>query len=282
MSWQLLTAISVLTLSSSVLLQRVLLGKDRIDPFAYASFFQFIVGVILSVFVSFYGFKLPGIENLLIPAFIAIVAYGVGHILIAKSLQTVEASVFSVLFASQSVWIMLLGIILFHERMSAIQVVGAVLIFTSVLMLVNRKLFYVDKGTMYSLIAGALFALAITAWSYVGRYTDGLTWAALSFFGTALVSFLVRPSAYRKMSTLFKPDILAKLLLLGLFYGVGSLTMLFAYREGLFSIVTPVRQSAIIVTTLMALLILKSERTRITRKLLAAVTCFVGVVMIVI
>jgi drug/metabolite transporter (DMT)-like permease len=127
-----------------------------------------------------------------------------------------------------------------------------------------------------------LFAVAITAWSYVGRYTDGISWAAISFFGTALVSYLVHPSAYRKMKPLFAAPILSKFVVLGLFYGIGSLTMLFAYRKGLFSVVTPVRQSSIIITTLLALLLLPSERDRITRKVLAAIACFAGVVMIVI
>ena len=282
MSWQLLTAISVLTLSASVVLQRLLLGKDKIDPFAYASVFQFIVGVLLSSFVVFYGFKLPNFESLLLPAFVSIVAFGVGHILIAKALQTVEASVFSVLFASQSVWIMLLGVVLFHERLNMLQIVGSVLIFASVLMLVDRKLFYVEKGTFYGLVAGALFAIAITTWSYVGRHTDGLSWAAISFFGTALVSFLTRPSSYKKMRSLFAPHITSKLLLLGVFYSIGSLTMLYAYRKGLFAVVTPVRQSSIIVTTILALVLMPSERDHMLRKVVASIACFTGVVMIVI
>ena len=282
MSWELLTAISVLTLSASVLLQRILLNKDKIDPFAYASVFQAIVGVLLTAVALVYGLKLPHIEALIVPAVISLVCFGVGHILIAKTLQTVEASVFSVLFASQSIWIMLLGVLLFQERMTGVQIVGSILIFASVLMLVDRKLFYVEKGTLYGLVAGVLFAAAITAWSYVGRHTDGLSWAALSFFGTALVAFLVRPSSYHKMGALLAPSVLSKLLILGVFYGIGSLTMLFAYKEGLFSVVTPVRQSAIIVTTLLAVTLLPGERDRMARKIIAAITCFAGVVLVVI
>jgi drug/metabolite transporter (DMT)-like permease len=57
--------------------------------------------------------------------------------------------------------------------------------------------------------------------------------------------------------------------------------MLYAYQLGTFSVVTPLRQSAIIITTLLALLFFVNERIRMKAKLLAALMCFIGVVLIV-
>src|SRR5690349_17688021 len=124
MSWQFLTAISVLSLSISVILQRRLLHKDKIDPFAYVVVFQAIVGALLMIPALVQGFKLPGIlePELLWPALLAIIAFGTGHIIYAKTLQRVEASAFSVLFATQAVWIMLLGIFLFNESLTVLQI----------------------------------------------------------------------------------------------------------------------------------------------------------------
>lgn len=283
MSWQLLTAISVFALSLSVLLQRVLISKDKVDPFAYAVVFQGIVGSILTVVSLFYGLKLPGIENYLLPALISVVAYGVGHIFYAKTLQHVEASAFSVLFATQAIWIMLLGVLVFHESLTALQIVGVCLIFASVILLVNRfDELSLDKGTWLGLLTGLLFGVAIVCWSYVGRHTDTLSWAAISFIATAIAAFFVRPKTYHSIPSLFTSKLLSRLLLLGVLYAIGSLAMLYAYKEGTFSVVTPLRQTSIIVTVLFALLFLKSERNRIVRKLVAAALCFGGVVLIVI
>lgn len=283
MSWQLLTAISVLALSFSVLLQRILLSRDKIDPYAYAVVFQGLVGVILVIAAISIGFKLPNIETLLAPALIAIFAFGVGHIAYAKTLQVVEASAFSVLFATQAIWIMLFGILLFHEPLTAIQVIGVVFIFGSVgLLNKNLRSLKIDRGTGLGLLTGVLFGVAITSWSYVGRHTDGLSWAAVSFVGTAFVAYMIRPKSIHKMKALFRTKTLSKLLLLSLFYAVGSLAMLFAYREGTFSIVTPLRQTSIIVTVLLALVFLSKERTRINLKIESAIVCFVGVILIVI
>ena len=282
MSWQLFTVISVLSLSISVVLQRVLIHKDKTDPFAYAVLFQGIVGILLTIFAIYYGFKLPNIETVIVPAIISIMFFGVGHIVYAKTLQKVEASAFSVLFATQAIWIMLLGIILLNESMTVIQVAGTVLIFVSVGILAkNFRSIFTENGTLLGLLTGLMFGIAIYSWSYVGRFTDPISWAAISFIGTALVAFLVRPSSVRKMKPLLKPAVLIKLGALAVFYGIGSLTMLFAYKYGTFAIVSPLRQVSIIVTVLFALSFLPKERNRIQKKIVAAAICMIGVVLII-
>jgi drug/metabolite transporter (DMT)-like permease len=283
MSWQLLTAISVLSLSISVILQRTLIHRDKTDPFAYAVVFQGIVGILLMTVAIIVGFKLDGIRAVMFPAVTSIFFYGVGHILYAKTLQKVEASAFSVLFATQAVWIMILGIVLLKESINLLQVFGTMLIFSGVSLLVkNIRSIIKDAGTILGLTTGLMFGLAITAWSYVGRHVDTLSWAAISFVGTSLVAFLVRPKSILKMAPLFRLKVLATLVLLAIFYGIGSLAMLFAYKKGSFSIISPLRQTGIIVTVLLALAFLPQERNRIWRKMLAAIICATGVVLIVI
>lgn len=256
--------------------------RDKTDPFAYAVVFQSIVGVILLSFAIPHGLTLPNFSTLLLPAAIAIVFFGVGHIMYAKTLQRVEASTFSVLFATQAVWIMLLGIMLFNESLTSLQIAGSLLIFGAVALLVkNIRSLSIDKGTALGLLTGLLFGVAITAWSYVGRHTDGLSWAAISFVGTALVVLAIKPKTALALRPLYKRQLLSKLLLLGCFYALGSITMLFAYKEGTFTIVSPLRQTAIVVTVLLALLFLKNERNNILKKTIAALICFVGVFMIV-
>ena len=282
MSWQLLTLISVLSLSVAIILQRVLLHKNKIDPFAYAVIFQGIVGVLLMVAALGAGFKLPGIETMIVPAILSIVLFGIGHIVYAKTLQKVEASAFSILFATQAIWIMILGIALLQESLTILQVLGTVLIFLSVGLLVKRiGTVFQEKGVWLGLLTGLLFGIATAAWSYVGRYTDTLSWAAISFVVTALVTFLVRPKSIKKIKPLLKSKVLLILIVLAVFYGIGSLAMLYAYKEGTFALVSPLRQTGIIVTVLLALVFLPTERNRIGRKILAALICTIGVVLIV-
>lgn len=283
MSWQLLTAISVLCLSASVLVQRVILQKGRTDPYAYAVTFQAIVGGLLMLAALINGFTLEGLHVVWIPAALSIVLFGIGHIFYAKSLQLVEASAFSVLFATQAIWIMLAGILLLSESLNVWQIVGTGLIFVSLLLSSNGlKHFTFDKGMVLGLFTGLLFGIAITSWSFAGRFMDVLSWAAVSFLGTAVVVLLIKPAAAYKVEPLLSGSLLTKLIILGALYGAGSLAMLYAYNAGTLAEVTPVRQTSIVVTTLLAIIILKNERTRIPAKLFAALLSFVGVLLIVI
>jgi len=283
MSWQLYTAVSVIGLSVSIILQRILLHKHKTDPVAYSVLFQLFVAVILLVAALATGFSLTGIGDVWLIACICIVLYGIGTVVYAKTLQRVEASAFSMFFATHAVWVMALGVLFFNESLTILQIIGSVFIFISVgLLAKNITRIFRDKGTLYGLATGVIYGFAITSWAYVGREVDTVTWAAVSFVGSAAVSFLISPRSYKKMAPMLKGGVAVKMLLLALFYSIGSLAMLLAYKYGTLTLVSPLRQTGIIVTTLLALLLLAQERNRITIKLVAACISFAGVVLLVV
>jgi drug/metabolite transporter (DMT)-like permease len=283
MTWELFTAISVASLSFSIILQRILIHKDKVNPFAYVVAFQAMVAVLISALLLFHGISLVNMDKLWLPALFSTLLYGAGHIVYAKTLQKVEASVFSVLFATQAVWIMLLGIFMFNESLTLLQIIGSALIFASIIVLVKRQsLRSLDQGLLLALLTGLLFGVAITCWSYVGRHTDTLTWAALSFVGSALSAWLFYPKAIAYMKPLLQGAVLSRMLLLSVFYAIGCVTMLYAYTLGTLTLVSPLRQTGIILTVLMALAFLKAERTQVKRKITAAVICTLGVILIVV
>lgn len=282
-SWQLFTAISVAGLSVSIILQRLLMFKDKVDPIAYVILFQSMVAVVISVFAVMHDFDLSGLGAVGLPAIASIFFFGIGHIAYAKTLQVVEASVFSIFFATHAIWVMIVGVLLLGESLSTIQLLGSLLIFASIGLVVNNyRNIALDKGTLLGLLTGLLFGLAISGWSYVGRNTDALSWAAVSFAGAAAVALACRPSAIKRMKPLITHITLPKMLLLSVFYAIGSTAMLFAYRDGEFSVVSPLRQTGIVVTALLAFLFIASERVNVKKKLLAAIVCSIGVVLIVI
>jgi drug/metabolite transporter (DMT)-like permease len=282
MSWQIFTAISVLGLSLSIILQRVLIHKDKLDPVAYAVFFQAVVGVILCAFALTAGFNFSNMDTHLLPAVASLFLFGAGHIVYAKTLQKVEASVFSVYFATHAIWVMALGILLLGESLTSMQIVGSVVLFASILLVVkDLRHFRPGTGTLLGLATGLLFGLAIACWSYVGRDTDTLSWSAISFLGSSLAALLFSPKVVLHMKPMFAVGTLMRLVLLGVFYAVGSVAMLYAYKTGTFSLVSPLRQTGIIVTAVLALLLLPSERIEIPRKITAALVCTLGVVLLV-
>lgn len=284
MSWQLLTMISVTTFSVSVLLQRLLLHKNKTDPYAYAIAFQGLTGVLVGLYALVHGFELPDLSRLWLPMLATFVLYGAGHVTYAKTLQLVEASAFPIFFATQAIWVMGVGVLFFHEYLGLWQVLGSLMIFCGIALLskhpggtVRLKL---EHGVVLGLLTGLLFGLASVTWAYVGRHADTASWAALGFVGPALSVLLARPQAFIKLKSFLNGEMATRMLLLCLIFSVSGVTLLQAYHSGNLSLVAPLRQTGIIMTLFLGIVFLK-ERDDLHRKILAALICATGALLVV-
>lgn len=281
MTWQVLTCVSVVFFSGAMLLQRRLLHHHKCEPYAFVVVSQALVGVVTFVYALSHGFSMPNIHTLWLPMLGSIVLHGIGYITHAKALQTVQASVFSVFYATQSIWIMLVGLLFFGEHLQMIQIVGVVLILGSVCLLVYEAgTFRSQPGTVLGLLTGLLFGFAVTCWAYVGRQVDPVSWAAIGFWGVALTAFLLRPRAVWHIPTMLSRKVLPQLLLLAGMFSIGGVTLLVAYSLGDLSTVSPLRQMSIVVTVLLAMLFIPQERTQPWRKFAVSVLCMLGAVLI--
>lgn len=280
MAWQLLTAISVITFSVSVLLRRLLLHKDKSDPLAYVIIFQGLVGVLTGIYALIHGFHSPDFSKYWFAILVTVLLYAAAHVVSTKAFQQVEASIFSVLFATSAIWTMLAGLFLFSDHITLKQLVGVVLVFVSVSILVERKGLKIDRSILLGLLTGALFGLATAGWAYVGRHADVPTWTALSFLAPSLIVLAVKPKTVLKMKPFLSGTLLTRMALLGVIFSISSLASLLAYTKGNVNLVATLQQTGIIVTTLLAVIFLR-EREKLWRKGLAATICFAAVILIV-
>jgi uncharacterized membrane protein len=281
MSWQFLVAVSVVTFSISILLQRILLHNDKSDPVAYVIVFQASVGLIIMAYAFLLGFEMPDFRIFWFPALISSVLFGAAHVAYAKTLQLVEASVFSILAATRTFWIMLFGITLFDDSIDPLQLLGALFIFCSICLVAERRGgFRFDRGIFLGLLTGLLMGLATVGWIYVGNHSDGASWTALSFLATSLIVLASQPRAAKHIPQLLSGKIFQRILLLGVLFSISSVTVLQAFQTGSVSLIAPLHATTIIVTVLLAIAFLH-ERTRLRWKTAAAVVCFMGVLLIV-
>lgn len=216
-----------------------------------------------------------------LPILLTFVLYGSGHILYAHTLKRVEASVFTTLLATSTVWIMVMGTVVYHEKIGVLQLLGALLIFASIGMLAEHTgRIKLDKSIVIGLVMGLIFGIASAAWVYVGKGTDPLTWVALSAIGPGLVVLLVRPQAVLKIKPLLTKPVLIKMACIAASFGIANLAVLGAHSRGSVTVVAPLLQTSIIVTALIGIFFL-GERKRLWHKTAAAVICFSGVLLII-
>ncbi len=281
MPWQLLTGISVITLSISVLLQRLLMHKDKSDPVAYGIVFQALVGVILFCYAAVVGLHGLDFARYWPPMLVTFLLYAVGTVVGAYTLRNVQASIYSILFATNAIWVAAISLPLFHARITLLQFLGIILIFASTAFLLEYAgKFKFDRGILLGLLTGFIYGLATVTWVYVDKYTDPATWSAVSFLGPAVVLIIARPTSIRKMKPFLNRSTFIRMLLLGILYSISALAILMAFKHGNAALIAPLQQTSIITTVVLAIIFLK-ERNRLWQKVFATLICFIGVLLVV-
>ncbi len=280
--WQVFLLISILAESFGRVFQRFLLKDNKSDPIAYAVWFQFLTGILLSVYALIHGFKLPDNLLSLTPNLILVsVLYGLMSIFIFKALQQTEASIFTILFNSRVIITVLGAVILLNNPFTLKQVLGTVLILASVVAISFKKQkLQIKKGEIYSLLAGTFLALGVINDSIILKSFDVATFSAIAFIIPGIFIWLINPKSTGKILALPKDKFFPKIGLMGLIYGTAYLTYNFAYFSGQNAAqIAAIFPISSVITVLISMVLLK-ERQKMLIKLLAAIISFVGVLLV--
>lgn len=281
MVWQLLVAISVFTYAFSVILQRVLLKDDKSDPVAYSVVFQLLTGLIIGAYALVRGFSVPDLMPILPNLLLMVLLYGAGNAFIFKALKLGEASDFTILFASRTLWIIVAAVLFLQESFTLNQALGTFLIIASVVIITGKaKILKPAKSHIFALIGAAAFGLAFANDAFILRNFDVPSYLFIAFVAPALAVWALNPKATQKMKPLLQGKSLQRLGLLGVIYAVSAITIFLAYQIGRNAAqIAPLNQTSTIVTVILGILLLK-ERDNLFKKLLGALISFFGVLLL--
>lgn len=281
MYWQLFIVINLITASLLVPLQRFLLRKEETDPITFTVVSQLITGILLLPFAILHGLQIPDLSRFGLAIVTMFSVYAVAHYLYAHTLKQVEASVFSTLINSSTVWVVLMGYFVLHETLHLTDVIGTVIIMASVFMLMEykRRRLKLERSILMGLLIGLLFGIGSSIWVYVGRHTDTLSWTTICFFATPTIFLAIKPSISRKAYSFLRGGMIYKMLILGVVWAIDNLASLSAYQHGQVSIIAPLLQTSAILAVIVAVVFLH-ERNRLRWKITAAVVCFSGVLVL--
>ncbi len=284
MSWLILLLISIITYSTSIILQKILMKNHTSDPIAYSIFFQLVVGF----FIALHGFfttdmSVPNLIPLLPNLLITIILYGVAGIFIFKSLQLIEASQFTVLFASRAIFTMLASFIFIQEVLNGKQLLGAALVLGGIVLVTNvsLKTLKLSKGQIFAIISAMGFGFANTNDRFLLQNMNAIPFTAISFIAPALLTAMIFPKKVIEMKQFFEKSTFIKLIALCVIYAISALTFFIALKIAPNSSqVVTINQMCTIIITLLGIIILK-EKTAIPKKLMGAVLSVIGVLLII-
>lgn len=281
MNWQIILAISVVTYSISVLLQKILLRNDKSDPITYSIVFQLLTGIMIGIYAVLNGFKTPDLVPLMPNLILMTILYGAGNVFIFSALKIIDASEFTILFALRAIITIIGAIIFLKESFSVQQALGTLLIILSVVLVSWKKQrLAFNKGFVFSSLAALSFGLAFTNDAFVLNNFDVPSYLTIAFIVPSLAVWAIYPKSTMRMKPLLEKRTLWKLGLLGFFYAISAITIFLAYQIGRnASQIAPLNQTATIITVLLSIIFLK-ERTGLLNKLLGAIISFIGVILI--
>lgn len=281
MSWQVFLLIAILGESFGRVFQRVLMKEDRADPAAFGVVFQFLAGLILTVYVLFVGVKIPNLMPILPNLILEAIFYGMLSVLSFKALKATEASIFTILFGTRVLWIVLGAVILLHESFGLRQTLGLALILLSVVLVsLKKQKLQFKKGEVYSLLAGISLAFGAINDAFILKHFDVTTYSAFGFFGPGIFIWIISPSSTKNIFKIVKSKAILRIGILSLLFGIAFTMYNNAYRAGHNAAqIGSVFQVSSVLTVLLAIVLL-GERHNLRIKLLASIIGFVGVILV--
>jgi drug/metabolite transporter (DMT)-like permease len=282
MSWQILLAISIISLSFNGLFHKSLLRDDKSDPRAQAIVFLGIGGVLSIIIALFRGglhleFSSSLIFNLLVLAVVGTIAY----ILKYRGYQLINASEVVIFSTTSKFWVALGASIFLHEAVTVQKIIGTIIILIGIAVTsYSDKKFKINKGIFIVLLSSVLMGLTEINGYYILQSMDASGYQVYFYLIPVFALLLVQPTLIKKISYYFKPIRALKVTALAVFDTVGMLTLFFAYQAGgKASVISPLSAIKVIVTVVLAIIILK-ERDSIKKVLAGAVISVIGVALL--
>lgn len=273
---------SVLIYSFSVIFQRILLSKDNNDPIIFSLFFQYLTAFIIYIYALFTNqLQWHSVINVSWNLLYLAVLYGIGNGLIFISLQKIEASKFSILFATRGIFTISGAAVLFGEFLSKNQFIGAILIFLGILIVNYQKNnFKIKYNDLYAVAAGLLFGLANLNDRILLNELNLYQYTILGFLFPAIFTSII----YFKRLYLIKNFITDRKIIsifgLSICYSISALTFFGALQIApVSSQIIAINLTSTILIAVLGIIFLK-ERSNIFSKILGAIISMIGLLLV--
>lgn len=285
MTWFVFALISIVTLSISRILQRVLMKDEKSDNVTYSIVFQLLCAFLLLIFAFFTGFKLPPIQEYSFNFIVLTIGYAAATVFLFKALKTTFVSEVTILMTSSSLWTIIVAFIFLKESFDIQKAIGTFLIISSIILIAKQKKEikkYINKGALFALLSAFFFGITMVNDGYIINQAkpDINSYTAIAFLFPGIALLLLNLKSLPKIKHFTKPKKFTNMLFLSIAHSISAITFYFAYKYGgTASQLSPISQSSIIVTTILAVLFLK-ERQNLIEKIIAAILVSIGVILL--
>lgn len=281
MNWLIYAAVSVCSISIANLFQKLAMKEEDSDPVVSAIIFTLLNSLFTGIFALTQGFRMLPL-SLVWPSLVSGILYAAGTVCFFKAIKVIEASLMTILTGFGAIVTIVAAFLFIGERLSAIQIFGAVLILVAIVTVnyQNKSTFRFSRGVVYSLLGTSAYGLAVTTDAYILRTYSAISYTPVISFIPALLLFITNFSKTGYMIKYLKSKLNRNLIIYSLLYSIQAVTYYLALEKGaLASQMNTFFKSEIILTMVLATIFLR-ERKDVGIKIVAAMLTTIGVMLI--
>lgn len=283
MSWFFLAIISVLFYSLSTIVQRKLMKNVDSDPVASMIIFQFVVSLIIFLYIYFSGSPWPDVMKVWPLLILNGVLVAIASLAMFQATKYTEAGEYAII-GTFSAFVNLFVVTFFlNESLTITKIIGTILIIFSIITITefsrNKKV-VLHKGHLYTLISATSFGAVFASESYVASQIGVLQDLLIGFLLPGILVLALKPHALKKVKHLMTKAYLSKIISFSILYLLGAITVFGAYVQGGDAgKIYGISNSTVIVTVILATIFL-GEKNNLLRKFLATIFAFLGILLL--
>lgn len=283
MTWGIYLGLSICAQAIANVCNRFVMRRAAKGTWAYAALSQIITAFAIAVYVFATGqFSMPPFVELW-PWFVLTVSLNVGaNIFQNEALRTAEASFFTIFASSRILVSMAAAAVVLSEQVSLIQGFGAVVMIAAIAIAFSKRFTlkpepWMIPAALYALSSGLVF---IGDAKIIGASTNVASYMIFGFGLPGIATLVLRPKIFPDMVAIARSREVLAMIVYSVVYGFMAITLWLAYQYGAeASQMAPIRQSAVILTVIIAIVFLR-ERDHIPQKVTAALLAILSVYFI--
>lgn len=238
---------------------------------------QTIAGLSALVLAPLFGLKFPTSPSTYLVLAAACIFYATSDRINTTARKHLEVSTFSIISELSSVFLIIIGLLVFREPFVVSKTVGAALvIFANAILLYERGSFKPSKHNLLAIISALVFSIAVSIDIGISKLFNLPLYIFITLLIPALMIFVT--GRYKVSQVLYEWSSGNKtyFLITGISWALVIFFMLRAYTLGQVTTIVPITALSVLLNVLVATVFLK-ERSYTLKKIFAAALVVIGI-----
>lgn len=243
---------------------------------------EFIGGIGALILMPFFIFKFSLDLKVIVLFILANIFYTLNDRIKTIARKNLEVSVFSIIDQLSKVFLIMYGIILFHNPIVATKLIGgALIIFGNIALFYHKKKFTVNKYVLLSVSASFLMATALIIDVDISKRFNLPFYVMLTLIIPAIFNYAIERCPIKDITNEFNSNRKKYYIISGLVSGPMIFFTIRSLQLGQVAFIAPLLATTVLLNVLVAS-VMHKEKTKLIRKIAVAIVIIIGVYLTVV